>query len=148
MAVTALLLSLVFCLPVLPIIAIVLAIIVLARGRANSGRGLAIAALVVAPLALIPSVLLLTTDIVDDVKAGFEAELRGPEGLRDESGQITSRSQVGVDNLVTGDCVLDIQYAEDLEPGELPSRTGPRSPMSTTSTPTGSSPSVHWIAWR
>ncbi len=120
MAVVALLLSLVFCLPVLPLIAIVLAIIVLVRGGANSGRGMAIAALVVAPLALIPSVLLLTTNIVDDVRAGFEEELRGPEGARDESGQITARSQVGVDYLVTGDCVLDIQYVEDLEPGEIP----------------------------
>ena len=76
MAVAALLMSLVFCLPILPLVAIVLAIIVLVGGRA--GRGMAIVALVVAPLALIPSVLLFTTDVVDDFRAGFEEGLHGP----------------------------------------------------------------------
>jgi hypothetical protein len=118
MAVAALLMSMVFCLPILPLVAIVLAIIVLVRRR--SGRGMAIAALVVAPLALIPSVLLLTTDVVDEFRAGFEAGLRGPEAPRDESGRITSRSQVGVDNLEVGDCVLRMQLAADLEAGEVP----------------------------
>lgn len=124
MAVTALLLSLVFCFPVLPLVAIVLAIVVLVRGRADSGRGLAIAALVIAPLALIPTVLLLTTGLLGEAKdefmAGFEEELRGPEGERDANGRITATSQVGIDHLRIGDCVLRMQTVDDVEAGEAP----------------------------
>ncbi|MBZ5733047.1 hypothetical protein K8Z61_00930 [Nocardioides sp. TRM66260-LWL] len=53
MAITALILSLLFCIPVLAaVVAIVLAVIVLRRSRdgRNHGKGLAIAALVIAPL--------------------------------------------------------------------------------------------------
>ena len=39
---------------------------------------------------------------------------------RDESSRISSRSQVGIDNLKVGDCVLRKQYVEDLEDGEAP----------------------------
>lgn len=55
MAITALVFSFLICIPILPIIAIVLAIVVLVRGRdgRNHGKGLAIGALVVAPLVLI-----------------------------------------------------------------------------------------------
>ncbi|MCW2832634.1 MAG: hypothetical protein JWN68_587 [Nocardioides sp.] len=122
MAVAALFLSLVFCLPVLPLVAIVLAIIVLVSGRA--GRGMAVAALVLAPMALVPTVLVFTTDAfdtaVDDFREGFNSGLRGPEATRDASGEITAGSQVGVDNLEIGDCVLRMQLLEDLSPGEQP----------------------------
>lgn len=59
MAITALVLSFLVCIPILPIVAIVLAIIVLVRGRdgRNHGKGLAIGALVVAPLLLIGATL-------------------------------------------------------------------------------------------
>ncbi|HXH79826.1 septum formation family protein [Nocardioides sp.] len=122
MAVAALFLSLVFCLPILPLVAIVLAIVVLVSGR--GGRGMAVAALVLAPLALIPSVLLLTSDAfdnaADEFREGFNSGLRGPEATRDASGEISARSQVGVDNLEIGDCVLRMQMLEDLPPGEQP----------------------------
>lgn len=118
MAVTSLVMALVFCLPVLPLVAIVLALIVLVSGR--PGRGLAIASLLVAPLALVPTVLLFTTDFVEEVRAGFETGLYGPEGDRDESGQISARGQVGIDNLKVGDCVLHMELAADLDPGEVP----------------------------
>jgi hypothetical protein len=118
MAVTALVMATVFCLPALPVAGIVLALTALTTGR--PGRGMSVAALVIAPLALIPSVLLLTTGAIDDFKDGFESGLRGPEATRDESGEIQVRSQVGVDNLEIGDCVLRMQYVEELEDGEAP----------------------------
>lgn len=118
MAATALVMSLVFCLPFLPVVAMVLAVIVLARRR--PGRGLAIVSLVIAPFALLPTVLLLTTDVVADVRAGFEEGMRGPEADRDESGRVIARSQVGIDNLRVGDCVLRMQLVEEVESGETP----------------------------
>ena len=54
MAITALVLALVFCVPLLPLVAVVLAVVVLVRSRDGvpRGKGLAVAALVVAPLSL------------------------------------------------------------------------------------------------
>ena len=80
MAITSLVFSFLVCIPILPIVAIVLAIIVLRRGRdgRNHGKGLAIGALVVAPLVLLATAGLVGAIIyavstyknVDDLQAG------------------------------------------------------------------------------
>lgn len=61
MAITAMVFSFLVCIPILPIVAIVLAIIVLRRGKdgRNHGKGLAIGALIVAPIMLVATTLVI-----------------------------------------------------------------------------------------
>lgn len=80
MAITAMVFSFLVCIPILPIVAIVLAIIVLRRGKdgRNHGKGLAIGALVVAPIMLLATaavivgiaVVATTLKDVNDLEAG------------------------------------------------------------------------------
>lgn len=61
MAITAMIFAFLVCIPILPIVAIVLAIIVLRRGKdgRNHGKGLAIGALIVAPVMLLATTALI-----------------------------------------------------------------------------------------
>lgn len=102
MAGWALGLSLVFCVPFLAaIVAVVLAVIVLQRSRdgRDHGRGLAVAALVVAGLVLV----LQSAALVIGLLGGFDTD----DSVRDESGEVIETGELSTFDMADGDCFDD-----------------------------------------
>lgn len=101
-AITALVLSLLACIPFLAAIAAaVLAGIVISRSKdgRDHGKGLAVAALVIAGLVLLAHTVLLAVGL----RSGFS----GNDAVRDSSGAITTAGDVSAFEVEVGDCFDD-----------------------------------------
>ncbi|WP_205474902.1 DUF4190 domain-containing protein [Nocardioides sp. SYSU D00038] len=112
-------LSLLFCIPPAALAAIGMAIAVLVRGRRDGrdhGKGLAIAALVIAPLGLVAVI------VVAVFGAGLGLWDQEPD--RDADGRVTEEQRVSTSSLRVGDC-LDDPNLMDLDDGAV----GEGSPM-------------------
>lgn len=103
MAITALVLSLLACIPFLAAIAAaILAVVVISRsndGR-DHGKGLAIAALVIAGLVLAAHSVLLVLVLI----SGFSGQ---DSAVRDEAGEITDGGEISAFDIELGDCFDD-----------------------------------------
>lgn len=112
MATLSLVLSLLFFVPFAPVVGLVLGIVVLVRAHNghDHGKGRAIAATVIGSLYVV--------SLGGALVLGVVKAWNGPTAERDEDGAVTESTEVDVRNLEEGDCVLRMQYVEDLEPDE------------------------------
>jgi hypothetical protein len=103
MAGWALGLSLVFCVPLLPLVGLVLGIVVLARSREgrDHGKGMAIAAIVVGALVMVFQFLSFALGVVDGIRDGFDST------TRDDSGEVVDGGDMLPTKLRVGDCFDD-----------------------------------------
>jgi len=103
MAGWALGLSLVFCVPLLPLVGVILGIVVLARGSdgRDHGKGLAIAAVVVGSLAMLLQVIGFAGGVIDAIGEGKDGT------TRDESGDVVEGGEMLPAKLRVGDCFDD-----------------------------------------
>lgn len=103
MAGWALGLALVFCVPLVPLVGIVLGIVVLARCRdgRDHGKGLAIAAVVVGALAMLLQVVGFVGGVIEGFREGLDST------RRDESGNVVDGGEMLPTKLRMGDCFND-----------------------------------------
>jgi hypothetical protein len=108
MAIIAFVLALIACFVISWFVSIGLAIAALVRSgtRPHSGRGWAIAALVIDALWLVGSVVFFAGPGGEAFKDGFNEGLN-PDAPRDSSGQITERAEISSTRLRVGDCLDD-----------------------------------------
>jgi hypothetical protein len=102
MAGWALALTILSCIPLAIFVGTGLAIAVLVRSKEgrNYGTGKAIASLVIAGVWLLVGVALFVTGVVHGLREGTDAH-------RDDQGRVTERTDISVQNLREGDCLVD-----------------------------------------
>ena len=104
MAGWALGLAIVGCLCITALVAIGLAIAVLVKSRdgRDHGKGMAIAALVIAPIWIVTSIVVNVVGVIDELAADAE---------RDDAGRVTERTTISVAKIRAGDCLNSAELA-------------------------------------